>query len=52
MIEVRCEHMLVGYRREELEIDGEQSIIHNFPCEECPASVLIWDDDVNYKDIE
>lgn len=44
--------MLVGYRREELDIDGEESIAHRFPCEKCPTSVLIWDDDVNYKDIE
>lgn len=44
--------MLVGYRREELDIDGKDFIAHRFPCEECPASVLIWDDDVNYKDIE
>lgn len=44
--------MVVGYTREEVEIDGERSITHNFPCEQCPASVLIWDDDVNYRDIQ
>lgn len=44
--------MVVGYTKEEVEIDGEKSIIHNFPCEECPVAVLIWDDDLNYKDTE
>lgn len=44
--------MVVGYTREEVEIDGERSIIHNFPCQKCPTSVLIWDDDVNYRDIQ
>jgi hypothetical protein len=44
--------MVVGYSREELDIDGESVIAHQFPCQECDASALIWDDDVNYKDIK
>lgn len=35
-----------------MEIDGKDVIAHKFPCAECDASVLIWDDEVNYKDIE
>lgn len=37
--------MTVGYRREDLEIDGEDFVAHRFPCTECDVSVLIWDED-------
>jgi hypothetical protein len=43
--------MTVGYTREELDIDGEEVIAHKFPCSQCDETALIWDDDVNYKDI-
>ena len=52
MVEVRCEHLAVEYSREELAIDGRAVIAHRFPCTECPVNVLIWDDDVDYSDIE
>lgn len=52
MVELRCEHLVVTYTREELAIDGRAVIAHKFPCAQCPESVLIWDDDVNYSDIE
>lgn len=52
MIEVRCEHMVVGYLVEELDIDGTNVIAHKFPCDECDAEALIWDDDVDYRNIQ
>lgn len=51
MLTVSCEHLVVAYSREEMAIDGRDVIAHKFPCTQCDASVLIWDDDVNY-DIE
>lgn len=44
--------MHVGYTREELDVEGREVISHKFPCSECPESVLIWDHDVDYRDIK
>jgi hypothetical protein len=35
-----------------LRIDGKDVIAHQFPCTQCTVSALIWDDDVNYREIE
>lgn len=51
MLTVSCEHLVVEYTREELDIEGEEVIAHKFPCAQCDAAVLIWDHEVNYKDI-
>lgn len=44
--------MVVEYSRERLDIDGLEVIAHKFPCTQCDASALIWDDDVNYDEIK
>ena len=49
---VSCEHLVVEYTRAELDIDGKDVIAHKFPCTTCDAEALVWDDDVNYEDIE
>jgi hypothetical protein len=49
---LRCEHRVVAYSREELRIDGKDVIAHRFPCTQCAASALIWDDDVDYRYIK
>lgn len=48
MASLKCEHLVVEYSREELLIDDKEVIAHKFPCTECDASALIWDDDLNY----
>jgi len=52
VVRVRCAHLVVEYSRETYDIDGREVIAHKFPCTHCDASVLIWDDDVNYEDIK
>lgn len=52
MITVSCKHLVVAYTREEMTIDGKDVIAHMFPCTECDAAALIWDDDVDYDEIK